>query len=174
MILPKLILTDIDGVWTDGGMYYDNSGNELKKFNTKDSAGVLFCKLLNIPLGVITGEKVQCVIDRMSKLEIDLLFMGVKNKLAIALDLCSSLGITLEEVAYVGDDINDILLLEKVGLSACPANAPLYVKKFADIHLKTAGGDGAFREFVELILTENKLMDAALDRYLLSLDSFKQ
>jgi len=108
MTLPKLILTDIDGVWTDGGMYYDNTGNEFKKYNTSDSAGILFCRLLEIPVGIITGEKNNIVKNRANKLGIDILFMGIKNKLQIVEDLCQKFNISILEVAYIGDDINDI------------------------------------------------------------------
>ena len=81
-MIPKLIITDIDGVWTDGGMYYDQTGNEWKKFNTADSAGVLFCKYYKIPVAIITGEETQIVKRRADKLKVDFLFQGVKNKLA--------------------------------------------------------------------------------------------
>lgn len=174
MAVPKLILTDIDGVWTDGGMYYDNTGNEFKRYNTSDSAGVLFCKLLNINIGVITGEQNDIVKNRCKKLQIETLFMGVKDKLGIVKCLCTQLNITLEDVAYIGDDINDILVLKNVGISACPANAPDYVKKYAKIVLRKNGGQGVFREFVERILMDNNLLDKALDIYFKSMESFRQ
>lgn len=145
----KLVITDIDGVWTDGGMYYDQKGNELKKFNTYDSAGVLWCRMLKIPVAIFTGENTEIVLRRAEKLSIDFLFQGVKDKLAVAKDLCAQLGISLKEVAYVGDDLNDMALLREVGLSACPASAPKYVKLICNIVLKSKGGEGAFREFVE-------------------------
>ena len=85
MKLPKLILTDIDGVWTDGGMYYDQTGNEWKKFNTSDSAGVIFAHRLNIPIGIITGESTEIVARRAEKLKVDHVFKGVRDKLAVAL-----------------------------------------------------------------------------------------
>jgi 3-deoxy-D-manno-octulosonate 8-phosphate phosphatase (KDO 8-P phosphatase) len=119
----KLVLSDIDGVWTDGGMYYDQTGNELKKFNTADSAGVIFLQLLEIPFGIITGENTRIVWRRAEKLKINHLFIGVKNKLEVAEKLCSELRISLQEVAYVGDDLNDAMLLKAVGFSAIPANA---------------------------------------------------
>lgn len=162
----KLVLTDIDGVWTDGGMYYDETGNELKKFNTSDSAGVVFLQLLNIPLAIITGENTQIVRRRAQKLKIDRLFVGVKNKLEVAQNLCAELNISLEEVAYVGDDLNDAILLKAVGFSAIPANAPTYMEKYSQRRLTRKGGDGAFREFVELILLEENLLDTAIDKYL--------
>jgi len=162
----KLVLTDIDGVWTDGGMYYDQNGNEWKKFNTSDSAGVLFLRLLDIPLGIITGESTEIVFRRAAKLNIPELHMGVKNKLKLAKSLCEKYKITLKEVAYIGDDINDIAMLDSVGFSACPANAPDYVKSHATLVLKKDGGEGAFREFVEYILEDEGLFDKALELYL--------
>lgn len=170
----KLFITDIDGVWTDGGMYYDQEGNEWKKFNTSDSAGVLFLKMLNIPIAIITGEDTQIVKRRSDKLKIDYLFMGVKNKLDVAIELCDKLGITLEEVAYIGDDLNDISLLKSVGLSAVPSNTPDYIKKIANVKLKTAGGDGAFREFVEYYLKETNQLDDLLRLFIESNYNYKQ
>lgn len=152
MDLPKLILTDIDGVWTDGGMYYDQTGNEWKKFNTSDSAGVLFAHRLGIPVGIITGETTEIVKRRAEKLKIDLVFQGVRDKHSAAQDLCKKLGITLKNVAYIGDDINDMELLQTAGISGVPANAPEYVKALGTIKLKKNGGDGVFREFVETIV----------------------
>jgi len=161
----KLVLTDIDGVWTDAGMYYDQMGNEMKKFNTTDSAGVIFLRLLDIPLGIITGENTQIVRRRAEKLKINLLFMGVLNKLAVAEKLCAELHISLQQVAYIGDDLNDALLLKAVGFSAIPANAPGYMGKYAHVRLTRKGGDGAFREFVELMLQKENLLDTAIEKY---------
>ncbi|ULQ61226.1 HAD family hydrolase [Brucepastera parasyntrophica] len=113
--LPKLIATDIDGVWTDGGMYYDQLGNEFKRFNTSDSAGVLFCHSLNIPIAIITGENTEIVSRRAEKLNIDYLFQGCTDKLLVVANLCKEINIDLSDVAYIGDDINDIALLKKQG-----------------------------------------------------------
>ena len=173
MTLPKLILTDIDGVWTDGGMYYDHTGNEFKKYNTSDSAGILFCRLLNISVGIITGEENNIVKNRAKKLGVDLLFMGIKNKLQVVENLCLKYNILISEVAYIGDDINDIQVLMNVGISACPVNAPHYVKKHCNLVLTKEGGDGVFREFVEKIIGEEHL-EKALNLYFESLDGFKQ
>ncbi len=149
---PKLILTDIDGVWTDGGMYYDQTGNEWKKFHTYDSAGVLFAHQNEIPVGIITGEDTEIVARRAAKLKIDYLFQGVKNKLEVAENLCKQLNISLDEVAYIGDDLGDIELLKNVGISATPNSAPEYVKKYSQMVMTKNGGEGVFREFVEKIL----------------------
>lgn len=152
MKYPKLILTDIDGVWTDGGMYYDQIGNEWKKFHTYDSAGILFAHALNIPVGIITGENTNIVKRRAEKLKIDYLYLGCKNKVRIAKDLCSQLRITMADVAFIGDDLNDINLLKLVGWAGVPSSAPEYVKKLANVKLCKKGGYGVFREFVEQIL----------------------
>jgi 3-deoxy-D-glycero-D-galacto-nononate 9-phosphatase len=163
-MLPKLFITDIDGVWTDGGMYYDRTGNELKKFNTYDSAGVKFLKLLNIPVCIITGEETEIVSARAKKLQIDYLFQGVQNKLLVSKELLSKLNIKFEEIAFIGDDINDIPLLQKSGISATPISAPLYVQKYAKILLPCRGGEGAFRVFVEYILSQNNLLENCIKR----------
>jgi 3-deoxy-D-manno-octulosonate 8-phosphate phosphatase (KDO 8-P phosphatase) len=163
MNLPKLIITDIDGVWTDGGMYYDQSGNEWKKFNTSDSAGILFCKKLNIKTAIITGEETEIVKRRAEKLKVDFLFQGVKDKLAVAIDLCQKLDIFLNEVAYIGDDINDLKLLKEVGFSSCPENAADYIKNKVHYITKKKGGEGAYREFVEYIVSQHFDLNQFID-----------
>lgn len=166
MSLPKLVITDIDGVWTDGGMYYGSDGAEWKKFNTSDSAGVLFLRYFNIPLAIFTGENTAIVANRAAKLGIERLYQGVKSKLALAKQVCAEMGIELSDIAYIGDDLNDMELLEAAGLSACPAQSPDYVRSRCVVRLSKAGGEGAFREFVEHILRENGLLEKALELYL--------
>jgi 3-deoxy-D-manno-octulosonate 8-phosphate phosphatase (KDO 8-P phosphatase) len=162
----KLVLTDIDGVWTDGGMYYDQEGIELKKYNTSDSAGVIFLRILEIPLGIITGENTPIVTRRAQKLKIPHVFLGIRNKLEVAKKLCEEMNISLSEVAYIGDDLNDAHLLKAVGFSAVPANAPVYMDKYASTRLTKNGGEGAFREFVELLLQKEDLLDTAIEKFL--------
>lgn len=153
--LPKLILTDIDGVWTDGGMYYDNTDIEMKKFNTYDSAGVLFAHRLGIPVGILTGENSRAVSRRAEKLKVDYCHLGCKNKVVIAKRICEELDIDLKEVAYIGDDLNDIGLLKEVGWAGVPSSAPEYIKDYSNVPLARKGGDGVFREFVETIIGED-------------------
>lgn len=153
--LPKLILTDIDGVWTDGGMYYDGTNVELKKFNTYDSAGVLFAHHLGIPVGIITGEDTNIVQRRADKLKVEYCYLGVKDKVATATELCNQLGITLQDVAYIGDDLNDIKLLKLVGWAGVPSSAPKYVQVLSTVQLSKRGGNGVFREFVECIFGDD-------------------
>lgn len=161
----KLVITDIDGVWTDGGMYYDQNGNEWKKFNTSDSAGVIFLNLLNIPTCIITGEDTEIVKRRAKKLKINHLYLGVKDKLNVTLKLCEKLGIKMSEIAFIGDDINDMKLLKEVGYSACPNNSPNYIKEFVDFVSPVNGGDGAYRSFVEHLLKKHDKFEEVLELY---------
>lgn len=164
----KLVLTDIDGVWTDGGMYYSPKGDFMKMFNSSDSAGVLFLRKMKIPLGIISGEKSEIIQKRADKLKIDYLYMGIQDKLKIVHELVKKLNIKLVNVAYIGDDLNDIKVMKTVGLSATPAQSPSYVKKYATWQLNKKGGEGAFREFVErIILTYHS--DSFLENLILDL-----
>lgn len=151
----KLFLTDVDGVLTDGSMYYTESGDEFKRFHTYDGMAFELLRNAGIKTGIITSENTQIVVRRAAKMKADYLFQGKRDggKLAVAEQICAEMGITLSEVAYVGDDINCLELLKAVGLPACPANARASVKKIPNILLlQTQGGDGAVREFAEWIL----------------------
>ena len=170
----KLFITDIDGVWTDGGMYYDETGNEWKKFNTADSAGVLFLRLLGIPMAIITGENTQIVQRRADKLKVENCFLGIKDKVAVAENLLEKYNCKWSEVAYIGDDLNDIKLLEKVGLSACPNSAPEYIKSRVKWVMTKNGGDGVFREFVERYLKQQDMIEKVLESYLDGSKLFEQ
>lgn len=163
-MLPKLIITDIDGVWTDGSMYYDQTGNEWKRFHTYDSAGVLFAKILNIPVAIITGEDTKIVERRANKLQVDYLFQGAKNKVGIVESIIKELEISFQDCAFIGDDINDVFLLEKVGFSATTSNAPNYIKSKVEYVTQKKGGEGAFREFVEYILEQNNLLEQVVEQ----------
>ena len=154
--LPRIILTDIDGVWTDGGMYYDQTGNEWKRFNTSDSAGVLFSHRLSIPIGIITGEDTEIVTRRSEKLKIDYLYQGVSDKLKVVHEICRDLNVTLAEIAYIGDDLGDLEVLKAVqkagGITGVPSSASAYIRSYSSIDLEKRGGEGVFREFVERII----------------------
>lgn len=152
--LPKLILTDIDGVWTDGGMYYDQTGNEWKRFSTYDGGGVKKAHDNGIPVGIVTAENTIIVENRAKKLKVDYLFQGVLNKLEYVTDFCESQGIKLSDVAYIGDDMGDLELLKAVGISAIPAGAYITDKIIPSYITKKHGGEGAFRDFVDWIFKE--------------------
>ncbi len=152
----KLFITDVDGVLTDAGMYYGVDGEELKKFNTHDGMGFQILRDNNIKTGIITSEVTRIVEERAKKLNVDHLYQGKQydGKLEIAKQICKKEGITLEDVAYIGDDINCYQLLSNVGLAACPANAHKTIKQIPSIHvLQKEGGKGAVREFVDLIIS---------------------
>ena len=149
----KMFLTDCDGCLTDGGMYYTENGDELKKFNTQDGMGFQLLREKGIICGIITGEDTQIVRRRAEKLKLDILKMGVKDKLSVVKALCQEYGVTLEQVAYVGDDINDVTLMREVGFAASVPNATEEAKKCADYVTTRAGGSGAVREVVEQILS---------------------
>lgn len=161
-MLPKLVITDIDGVWTDGGMYYTVEGDVMKRFSVKDGWGVIFLHKLDIPVAIMTGENSQIVQKRADKLKISHCYIGVKDKVAQAEEVCRELGITLDEVAFIGDDLNDLPLLRKVGFSASPCNTPDYVKQEVKYVTVAHGGHGAFREFVEKILQDNGVLQSVI------------
>lgn len=151
----KLFLSDVDGTLTDGGMYYAESGDELKKFNTRDGMGLQMLREADIKIGIITSEDTKIVANRAQKLKVDFLYQGKRDcgKLAMAREICNQMGITLDEVAYIGDDVNCIELLESVGVKACPADACEEVKGIAGIRvMKKNGGEGCVRDFIEEIL----------------------
>lgn len=151
----KLFLCDVDGTLTDGGMYYSENGDELKKFNTRDGMGFQLLREAGIKTGIITSEDTKIVEKRVKKLKVDFLYQGKRDggKLAVAKEICAQLGITLDEVAYIGDDVNCMELLEAVGMKACPADACEEVKAIADIHvMKKRGGEGCVREFVDALM----------------------
>lgn len=149
----KLLLTDVDGVLTDTGVYYSVSGEELKRFSLRDGMGVeRLRKLANIETGIISGEKSLLVRKRADKLEIEELHLGIKNKLKVLKKICKSNELEPNEIAYIGDDVNDLEVIESVGFSACPADAMTDVKRKANIVLNSDGGKGAFREFAEIII----------------------
>ncbi len=152
----KLFLTDIDGTLTDGGMYYSEKGDELKKFNTRDGMGISMLHNAGVKVGIITSENCQLNLRRAKKLKVDYIYQGEKNKgkLSIAEDLAKELGITMQNIAYIGDDINCYELLSHVGYAACPSDANTKLKSIPGISIMSRkGGDGCVREFIEMILS---------------------
>ena len=147
----RLFLSDVDGTLTDGGMYYSESGDGMKKFNTCDGMGFQLLRQAGIKTGIITSEDTQIVQRRAEKLKVDFLCQGRRDggKLAAAEAICQKIGITLDQVAYIGDDINCLELLKAVGIKACPADACRQIKNIPGIHIMTLnGGEGCVREFI--------------------------
>jgi len=149
----KLFLSDVDGVLTDSGMYYTENGDEFKRFCTYDGMGFQLLQEKGIKVGILTTEDRELNRRRAKKLGLDFDFHGLKNKLQLVKDLCKKENISLDEVSYIGDDVNCFDLLSNVGIAACPSNAVSKVKAIPNIiHLKKKGGDGVVRELAEEIL----------------------
>jgi 3-deoxy-D-manno-octulosonate 8-phosphate phosphatase (KDO 8-P phosphatase) len=149
----KLLLTDCDGVLTDGGVYYGENGEVLKRFNIRDGMGVERLKnLANVETGIITGEVSPSVKMRAEKLKITELHLGIKDKLSLLASILERKNLQPDEVAYIGDDVNDLEIMQQIGLSACPADAMVFNRNIADYVCENKGGHGAFREFAELII----------------------
>lgn len=160
----KLIITDIDGVWTDGGMYYSDNRVEAKKFNTSDSVGVLLLSKQNIDMIVISGEDIPSVHKRMKKLNIKNYYLGVSDKLSLVEKIIKDRGLDFNQIAFVGDEVNDHPLLRKVGFSACPQTAPFYTKEIVDFIVPTNGGMGVFRDFVIEVLKRQDMFFEAFSK----------
>lgn len=153
----KLLLTDCDGVLTDGGVYYSNRGEEMKLFSVRDGMGVARLReIVGVDVGIITGENSASTAQRAAKLKIDELHLLAKDKSLVLQEIMGRRKLTPEEVAYIGDDYNDLEVLCNVGLSACPADALPEIAYMVDYICSSSGGRGAFREFAELIISFKK------------------
>ena len=150
----KIFLSDVDGVLTDAGMYYTENGDEFKKFCTYDGMGFQLLQETGVKVGILTTEDKELNRRRAKKLGLDFDFHGAKDKLQIVKNLCEKENVSLDEIAYIGDDVNCFELLSNAGVSACPMNAVSKIKSIPNIiQLQRNGGDGVVREFVELILS---------------------
>ncbi|MDF0674680.1 MAG: HAD-IIIA family hydrolase [Nitrospira sp.] len=147
-----MFATDVDGVLTDAGMYYSESGDEWKKFNTRDGMGIKLLQKAGLITAIVTQERTRLVARRAEKLAIPELHQGVFDKLSVIRDMAIRHGISLNEVAYVGDDINDMEALQAVGFSAAPADSFPQVLKIVNYVCRQKGGEGAVRELAEIIL----------------------
>lgn len=156
----KLFITDVDGVLTDGGMYYSEKGENLKKFNTKDGMGIEILVNNGIVPVILTKENSDIVIRRAEKLKIKEVHIGVEDKLEKAKEIIKKYDVGFGEVVFIGDDINDIQVLKKVGFSCCPFDAVEEVKKVVSHVCKAKGGEGVVREVVEIILARNSGINA--------------
>jgi len=148
----KLVITDVDGVLTDGGMYYNLSGEYMKKFNTRDSMGVELLSKFNVKTIFLTRENSKIVKKRAQKIRIVDLYSNVLNKEKLLPKFLKNYSVKTNEIAYIGDDVNDIEIMKKVGFSATPSDGNFEVKKISDYICKNSGGNGAFREFSDLII----------------------
>ena len=149
----KLVITDVDGVLTDGGMYYSKNGEMLKKFNTRDGMGVQLLHNNKIPVIIITGEKSAIVLSRAKKLSIKEVFIGIKKKELLLPKICKKFKIKESNIACIGDDLNDLNILEQVGFSASPKDGMAIIKKKSNYVCKAKGGEGVLREIADMIIS---------------------
>lgn len=152
----KFLVLDVDGVMTDGGMYYTESGDQFKKFNTKDGMAIKVAMKKDYEVAFLSsGSQDTIVKNRAETLGVKRVYVGTKEKLEVLKEWCSELNLELENVAYVGDDINDLQVIEAVGFSGCPADAVEAVKLKVNVILTRKGGDACVREFVDEHLLED-------------------
>jgi 3-deoxy-D-manno-octulosonate 8-phosphate phosphatase (KDO 8-P phosphatase) len=161
----RLLLLDVDGVLTDGGIVYDASGVELKRFNVRDGHGVVMMRRAGIRLGIITGRNSTVTAIRAKELGIDLVIQGALDKSAALDRMLAETALPPESVAFVGDDIVDLPVFRRVGFAAAPADAEDYVRDAADYVASRAGGHGAVREIIEFVLRATGLWETASARY---------
>ena len=160
--LIRLVLFDVDGVLTDGNIYIDPNGAELKVFNTHDGHGIRMLQHNGIEVGVITGRRSKALEYRMQDLEVKHVYQGCKDKFSIYQELLTKLNLNEKQTAFVGDDIVDLQIMSRCGLAMAVANAHSFVKKHAHWETSVRGGQGAVREVCELLLDAQGLLDKAL------------
>ena len=149
----KIVLTDVDGVLTDGSLYYNDEGIVMKNFFVKDGMGAVLLKENGIEVGIVTSDDSGTAVARGKRLKLELVYCGVKDKKEIMNEVCFVRNLKPENIAFIGDDVNDLGIMQMAGLSACPNDAVDEVKKLADYVCKKNGGRGAFRELADLIIS---------------------
>lgn len=148
----KLIITDIDGVWTDGGLYYSKDGLVMKRFQVKDGMGVNLAREIGIETAIISGDASEIAVTRGQKLKIELIYFNIDDKKKVLDEICKLRNLIYENIAFIGDDVNDLEVIKHAGLSAAPNDAAGPVLASVDYICEKKGGDGAFREFVDFII----------------------
>ena len=163
----KWVFTDVDGSLTDGRVFYSSAGEAMKAFSMRDGTGFFLLRKAGVHIGIITGENSPIVKQRAEKLKVDALFMGVENKFETISLWAKENHVSLDEIAYLGDDLNDIKLMQSCGLSFAVADACDYAKSVVDQVLTKNGGNGAFREMAEFIISaKNYFIEEIVSRYL--------
>lgn len=147
----KLLSVDVDGILTDGGIYYSDDGNSFRKFNAKDGLGLVRLMRSGVTVTIISGGKAGAIEHRAKRLGIEHVFTDIGDKLSVLRQLCDQLGINLENVAHMGDDVNDLELMKAVGLSITASDAVDEILEYADIITERKGGEGAVREICDAI-----------------------
>ena len=162
----KYLFLDVDGVLTDGKLYFGNSGEELKVFNVKDGQGIRLLQNKDIKVGILSARESEIVTKRANELNISPLFQGEKDKASKLEEFVTSHSLKLDQIAFLGDDLPDLRVIKMVGLGLCVADSSEQVIKSADWKTENNGGHGAVREVAELILTAQEKLSSSLDEYL--------
>ena len=161
----KLIALDVDGTLTDGKIYYDSNGNEMKAFDAKDGMAISQASKNGIDIAVITGRNSSIVERRAKELGVKHIYQGIHSKVGTLECILNNLKLTFDEVMYIGDDINDIEIMRKVRYSACPIDAVNEVKEISNIISSKGGGEGAVREIIETVLKKQDKWDSIINNY---------
>lgn len=151
----EYIVIDVDGTLTDSGIYYDEHGNEQKKFSTKDAAGFFAAKVVGLKTIILTGRECVATTRRMEELKADYIFQNVKDKVAFLQQFMSDHNIAKEQLAYIGDDLNDLAPMQLAGFVACPADSCAEIIQIADYVSPINGGHGAVRDVIEQMLRDS-------------------
>lgn len=160
----KLVILDVDGTLTDGSILYDAQGGEIKRFNAKDGLGIKMAIEAGLQLAILTGRQNPMVQRRVKELKIHHLRENVQVKYPVMMQLIEELGLSADEVGYIGDDLNDLQCMQAVGFSACPADAAQEIQDVCDYVARANGGHGAVREVLERLLRAQGKWDAAVKR----------
>jgi 3-deoxy-D-manno-octulosonate 8-phosphate phosphatase (KDO 8-P phosphatase) len=159
--MVKIFLTDMDGTLTDGGKYLNAKGEEIKKFNVPDGMGLVMLAKMGIQTGIVTSEASGLVNVRGEQLKMTHIITGANNKLKLVEELSKKTGVSIDQIAFIGDDINDYDLLQKVGFAACPADSQDLIKAIPRIRcMRSKGGEGAVREFINILFGAEALLEA--------------
>ena len=164
--LIRLVAFDVDGVMTDGGLFYSDSGEEFKRFNSLDGHGLKMLRASGVEIAIITGRTSKCVEGRAKNIGIPHLYQGVQNKLEAMVDLLGKLKLPRDAAAYMGDDVVDLTVMRHVGLAISVPESPLLLRKHSHYVTQRSGGHGAVREACELIMSAQGTLDAQLVLYL--------
>jgi 3-deoxy-D-manno-octulosonate 8-phosphate phosphatase (KDO 8-P phosphatase) len=160
----KLLVIDVDGTLTDSSIYYDENGNELKKFCTKDAAGFFAAKACGIKTMILTGRECKATTRRMKEMKVDYLYQNVKDKYNFLNKFIQEKNIKHEEIGYIGDDLNDLQPMRLAGFKACPSDSCKEVLNISDYISDVSGGHGVVRDVVEYVLSDNNIWEEVVSQ----------
>lgn len=163
----KLLICDVDGVLSDGKVYFSNQGDEIKNFNIKDGLGIKLLQKSGIAVAIITGRQSEIVAHRAKELGIQHVYQGHTDKIAAFSEIIQSLNLKPEQVAHIGDDLPDLALMQRAGLGICVADAYSFVQQHADWVTANKGGEGAVRDVADLLLVAQQKLNNLLNGYLM-------